>query len=348
MPLHLLSLPLEIQYQIYSYLLVSPSKHVTTLPPGPWIFSILPWDMRQEITLESHTGARSLDLSLLRVSKQLNRECKELLWGRNTFVYRPFEVYRHTDSALEKGLGPLAGARHIAMHVDMTIGNLDIEAVAGALEALGSWAKSGSLEEVIIIVVNERCKPFQERDPVVETKMAYKASLEKVIRFRTGNSFENPGGVHAPEQAKECFQGYLSVFRDARDGCLADLKRKMIVNTNFGKLSSQGQHKYLRDAFMDPNELMMELNEAFGGELWVDGRLCFTDGKEIREAFQACLIHDSPAALEIERADLVVTTQDKGVSRTPKVIEIPSRGTTGRTPWGELLQVQASVLDVVE
>ena len=304
--------------------------------------------MRQEITLESHTGSRSLDLSLLLVSKQLNRECKDLLWGRNTVVYKPFEVYRHTDCVLGKGLGPLAAARRVAMRVDMTIGGLDIKAVAGALEALGSWSKSGSLEEVTIIVVNERRKPFKERDQIIEEEMAFKASLEKVIRFRTGSSLEGARGVNAPEKAKGCFQGYLSALRDARDGCLADLKRKMIVNTNFGSLPSQEQHKYLREASMDPNELMMELNEALGGELWIDERLCFNDGEQVREAFKPYTNEGFPGALEVKGTDLVVAAQDDRISKIPKEIDSPSRGSGDRTPWGQLLEVHASVLDVVE
>jgi hypothetical protein len=306
--------------------------------------------MRQEITLESHTGARSLDLSLLRVSKNLNRECKDLLWGRNTFVYKPFEIDRHTDGVL-KSFGPLASVRRVAVHVDMTIGGRDIKAVAQALEALGSWSKSGSLREVIVIVVNERRKPFQERDPVVEKQMVHKASLEKVIRFRTGNPTTSSRGLQAieiSEQAKECFQSYLTVFRDARDGCLAGIGRKMIVNTNFGKLSSQGQHRYLREALMDPNELMLELNEAFGGELWIDERLSFKDGEQRRKGFQRSLDEDCPEAVDADIADLAITAQDKGTSTAPKTIHAPSDDIRARTPWGYLLEVQASVLDLVE
>lgn len=323
---------------------------MTTLPPGPWIFSIMPWDMRQEITLESHTGARSLDLSLLRVSKALNRECKDLLWGRNTFVYKPFEVFRHSEGASEKGLGPLACARRVAMHVDMTIGR-DIDAVVMGLEALGYWSKSASLEEVTVIVVNERSKPFQERDPTVEKEMAHKASLEKVIRFRTGNLLTHLRGLQAveiSERGKECFQEYLSAFRDARDGCLAGIKRKMVVNTNFGMLTSQGRYKYLKEAFMDPNLLMTELNEAFGGELWIDGRLCFRDGERMRKAFQVSMDEDFSEALEAHRADLAVTAHDEGISTLPKAINTSNHNIRARAPWGQMLEVQASVLDLVE
>ena len=314
MPLHLLTLPLEIRCQIFSYLLVSPSKHVITLPPGPWVFSILPWDMRQEITLESHTGARILELSLFRVSKQLNAECKELLWGRNTVVCNPFEVQRHTDGLSGKVLGPLVSARHVAMHVDMTIGGLHMEGIARALKVLGKWSKSGSLKEITLIVVNERRKPFRERDDKEEKFLGYRASLERMIRYRTGTD--------DIIQAQQCFQGYLSLFRDARDGCLADLRRKTVVNTNFDRLSSQDQRKYLREACMDPNCLMLELNEAFRGELWVDGTLSFKEGEQIRDAFQPSL--DNGHSQGIEGADLVVTAEDARTSKTPEPAETSS------------------------
>jgi hypothetical protein len=307
--------------------------------------------MRQEITLASQTGSRNLDLSLLRVSKQLNEECKELLWGRNTVFYKQFDVYRHTNHLSETGLGPLAAARRVALHVGMTIGGINTDTVAGALKALGSWSRAGSLEEVILIVVNERRKPFQERDIRTEQKMAYETSLERLIRLRTGKSSENLRGTSAydetPEQVKACFQRYLSVLRDARDGSLAHLKRKMIVNTNFEKMSSQGQHKYLREALIDPNELMMELNEAFGGELWIDGRLWFQDGEQVREAFEACHEEDCLEVMGPHGAHLVVS-QHEGVSKIPKEIDPPLRATPDRTPWGQLLEVHASVLDVVE
>ena len=351
MTLHLLSLPLEIRCQIFSYLLVSPSRFVTTLPPGPWKFSILPWDMRQEITLESQTGLRNLDMSLLRVSKQLNSECRDILWGRNTVVYTPFEVYRHTEHVLQ-GLGPLVAARRVAMNIDMTIGRSDVKTVAGALKALGKWSKSGSLEEVTIIVVNERRKPFEERDPQIEQRMVYKTSLERIIRFKTGNLMENLPGVpasEAPSQAKRCFEGQLSALRDARNDCLAHLKRKMIVNTNFGRLSAQGQQKYLREAFMDPNKLMKELNEALGGELWIDGKLCFRNGEQVMNAFQTYQGNGYQDSRETERTYLGINTEDPGLSKTTTTADTSIRNPLGRTvPWGQLLEQQASVLDLVE
>jgi len=207
------------------------------------------------------------------------------------------------------------------------------------------------LEEVTIIVVNERRKPFEERDPKTEQQMVYKASLERVIKFRTGKSTENLPGVpasEAPEEAKRRFKGYVSALRDARDGYLAHLKRKMVVNTNFGRLSSQGQQRYLREALMDPNELMMELNEALGGEIWIDGKPCYRDRKQIMNAFQSCQEDDRSDSPETEGADLVIATQDQGISTLPKSIDAPRRDIPGRTPWGQLLEEQASVLDVVE
>ena len=323
---------------------------MTTLPPGPWLFSIMPWDMRQEITLQSHTGSPTLDLSLLRVSKQLNRECKEVLW-RNTVVYRPFEVYRHTNCISETRSGPLSAMRRVAIQIDMPIGPLDVDGFAWALKSLGNWSKYGSLEEVTIIVVNERRKPFEERDPKTEQQMAYKASLERVIRFRTGRSTENLPGIpasEAPEEAKRRFKGYLSALRDARDGCLSHLRRKIVVNTNFGRLLSHGQQRYLREALMDPNELMMELNKVFGGELWIDGKPCYTGGKQIMKAFQAFHMDDHSDSQEAKGANLIFFGQDQGVSNMMKPVDIPEPHIPGRAPWGQLLEEQASVLDVVE
>ena len=240
------------------------------------------------------------------------------------------------------------------MHVDTTIGGRHIEAIAVALEALAKWSKLGSLEEVTLIVVNERRKPFRERDPDVEKQMAYKASLEKVIRSRTGNPLTSSRGLQAvelSEQAKACFQDYLSVFRDARNGCLADVKRSIVVNTNFGSLPTQGQHKYLKEALMHPNQLMMELDVAFGGQLWIDGRLCISDGEQIREAFKSPLDeHRCDEPLESERADSasLATHEDTAVSRKRTISAGRTLDVRSRTAWRQLLEVRASVLDLVE
>ena len=307
--------------------------------------------MRQEVTLESHTGLRNLDMSLLLVSKQLNSECMDILWGCNTVVYTPFEVHRHTEHVLQ-GLGPLVAARRVAMNIDMTVGGYDIKTVAGALEALGKWSQSGSLEEVTIIVVNERRKPFEERDPKTEQRMVYKTSLERVIRFKTGKSTETRPGVspsEAPEHAKRCFQGYLSALRDARDGSLAHLRRKMVVNTNFGRLSAQGQQNYLREASMDPNELMKELNGALGGDLVVDGRLCYRNGEKIVDAFQTFQGISYQDLRETERTNFGNTEEDRAVSKANTVAETSDQNPFRRAVhWAQLLEQQASVFDLVE
>jgi hypothetical protein len=170
------------------------------------------------------------------------------------------------------------------------------------------------LEEVTIIVVNERRKPFEERDSQIEQRMVDKISLERAIRFKTGNLTENLPGVPAsesPSQAKRCFEGHLSALCDARDDCLAYPKREMIVNTNFGRISAQGQQKYLQESFMDPTKLIKELNEALGGELWIDGRLCFRNGEQVMNTFQTCQGNVCQDSRETERTYLGINAEDR-------------------------------------
>ena len=99
---------------------------------------------------------------------------------------------------------------------------------------------------------------------------------------------------------------------------------------------------------MDPNELMMELNKAFGGELWIDGKPCYTSGKQIMKAFQAFHMDDHSNLQEAKVANLVGFGKDQGVAIIMKPIDIPEPHIPGRAAWGQLPEEQASVLDVVE
>jgi len=120
-PLLLEQFPREIRDQIYTYVMAGPSGKVTLLP---WTVDV----------------ARSL--SLLRVSKQTQRECKEIVWRHNGLSVRPTTqlfLYLNTLAVLRA-----AYIEHVKMSLELLDGD-ELEWVNSALPAFSAWESLRSI-----------------------------------------------------------------------------------------------------------------------------------------------------------------------------------------------------------
>lgn len=64
---------------------------------------------------------------------------------------------------------------------------------------------------------------------------------------------------------------------------------RMAIHTGWPRFCHWGKQRWLRAMLLDSSgvqELLMEMHSAFGGSLYVDGRLCFKDHKQIVRDFE--------------------------------------------------------------
>jgi hypothetical protein len=82
-----------------------------------------------------------------------------------------------------------------------------------------------------------------------------------------------------PNAGEKLFHKYLDILRDSwgrYDGQWPGVERKLEL-----RMASLPEGRSNQ-----PREMVKELHNAFGGELWIDGRLCYKRGKEILQPFK--------------------------------------------------------------
>lgn len=82
----------------------------------------------------------------------------------------------------------------------------------------------------------------------------------------------------------ECIDGRW--YRAAHiSGQQARFQRKFVINTGWPRFSHEGKQRWIRDLLvnemMETDGLLERLNGTFGGEVYVNGALCFKDGRRI-------------------------------------------------------------------
>ncbi|KAK2624915.1 hypothetical protein QTJ16_005284 [Diplocarpon rosae] len=102
----------------------------------------------------------------------------------------------------------------------------------------------------------------------------------------------------------------LRRYGEALDGRLyrdSSTWTRMVVNTGWPRFCHWGKQRWLRQMLLDPNgvnELLLEIHNAFGGQLYVDGLLCFKDHTQILEAY-----HFDPRNGEIRIVPAALSTR---------------------------------------
>ncbi len=225
MPLLFLeAIPREIRDQIYTYALASRSGIVTL---SPWTLDV----------------AKSL--SLLRTCKQIQRECKDLIWHHNRLHLRPqTQLSQKFKDLLKHG-----HARRIRL-LKVTLELLDrdeLEWIASSARALGDWCRYGRLESITVVAEWDKPRDVQEFKEIQNLR-------------RYGESLDG------------------RLYRDSSTWT------RMIINTGWPRFCHWGKQRWLREMLLDPsgiNALLLEIHNVFGGQLYVDGLLCFEDHKQV-------------------------------------------------------------------
>jgi len=210
--------PREIRDQIYTYVLASPSGAVSL---SPWTVEV----------------ARSL--SLLRTCKQIQRECKAIIWGHNA-------LNLHFPTKLSQKLTRLALRNKRIQHIKVYLEILDhdeLEWVTASLQGLSSWTRTGSLASITIIAMKERPRTVEEFHEALSLRY-WGEVVDGRLYEESKNATEIVINTGWPRFSHWGKQNWL---------------RTMLLDPS------------------GVSELLNEMHESFGGELHLNGELAFKD-----------------------------------------------------------------------
>ena len=188
--------------------------------------------------------ARSL--SVLRTCKQIHRECKDIIWKHNRlYIREPSQLFQRF-----KNHSDLSHGRRI-QHIKICLELLDrdeLEWMRASLQALATWSQTGSLKSITLVTDSNRPCTVEE--------------FQEALVLR---------------ESGETIDGRL--YREVPTWT------KMFINTGWPRFSHWGKQSWLREMLLDPNgvnELVTEIHDYFGGELWINGSLSFKDRVMLR------------------------------------------------------------------
>lgn len=215
------SFPREIRDQIYTHILESP---VGSISLQPWTVEV----------------ARSL--SVLRVCKQMHRECKDIIWLHKGLLLRqPTEIYQKLSQ-----ISNVRRNRIRAFTIDLEVLDRDeLEWVTSGLRYLQDFPR---MEDITLQSAWESPRNLRE--------------FKEMMQLREG---------------KERLDGRL--FRTSRSTPFS-----VNYTTGWPPFSSWGKQRWAKRMLSDSSgldEALKALHDIFGGELWVNGVLCFKDKLQV-------------------------------------------------------------------
>ena len=183
--------------------------------------------------------ARSL--SILRTCKQIHRECKDIIWEHNKLnVQVPTQLLERFES--HSRLGYVRRIQHLKICLEL-LDRDELEWISASLKGLSVWMQTGSLKSITLITHSDRPRTVAEFQ-------------EALVLREMGETVDGRLYKEAPTWTE------------------------MFINTCWPRFSHWGKQSWLREMLLDPSgieELIREIHVYFGGELYVDGFLCFKD-----------------------------------------------------------------------
>ncbi|CZR69499.1 uncharacterized protein PAC_19399 [Phialocephala subalpina] len=229
--------------------------------PLPFL-EVFPREIRDQIytyALASNSGAVTLSpwtvevarsLSLLRTCKQIHRECKDIIWHHNRLDIREPTHLHRKFLALSKHRH-VRRIRQLKLCLEM-MDRDELEWVASSARGLAEWCRVGRLESIALVTDWEKPRDLEE--------------FKEVLNLR---------------KYGECLDGRF--YRDSSTWT------RMVVNTGWPRFSHWGKQRWLKEMLLDPSgldPLLGEIHEVFGGQLYVDGTLCFDDRVQVVKSIE--------------------------------------------------------------
>jgi hypothetical protein len=227
---------------------------ITTTMPTPFL-TAFPREIRDLILTyvlaNSHGHVRlypwtievARSLSILRTCKQIHREGKDLIWEHNKLNIREnTELFERLEKQATLGF-----ARRI-QHVKVCLELLDrdeLEWMVSSLRGFSAWIQTGRLKSITLVTDSARPRTMEEFQ-------------EALVLRQMGETVDGRLYKEAPTWTK------------------------MVINTGWPRFSHWGKQSWLREMLLDPigiDDLVRQIHNYFGGELYIDGSLCFKDWK---------------------------------------------------------------------
>jgi hypothetical protein len=222
-----------------------------TLP----FLEVFPREIRDQIyryVLESPSGKVTLtpwsvdvakSLTLLRTCRQIHQECKDIIWHDNQLKIRyPSQLSQkfHTLSLLPH----TQRIRHLRISLEL-LDSHELEWASSALKGLKEWSGLKTITLTAAWEKTQGIKEFQEELALRASGESLDGRLHRVL----GSSIHSPVDITT-----------------------------MKINTCWPPFTHWGKHNWLREMLLDSSRIksiLWEMHSMFGGELWVDGLLCY-------------------------------------------------------------------------
>ena len=200
-----------------------------------------------EVKLYPWTVDVARSLSILRTCKQIHRECKDMIWEHNKLNIRdPCQLFQRFNS--QSRLKHTKRIQHVKICLEL-LDRDELEWMRASLKALAVWSQTGSLKSITLVTDSDRPRTVEE--------------FQEALVLR---------------ESGETVDGRL--YRETLTWTM------MLLNTGWPRFSHWGKQSWLRAMLLDPSgieALVKEIHDSFGGELFINGTLCFKNRTMVRK-----------------------------------------------------------------
>jgi hypothetical protein len=278
MPSTLLTLPGEIRNYIYSYI-IAPTGRVCLHRHDSTHLFFTPYPTT------SFLQRPTLDLRLLQTCQQVYKECRALFWVENALHLSMNGPY---DELLPIHRRNLMERIH-RIELKFLLVPADIPAYILYFKQLGRWAEQGNLHEVVLAVAGMGTMS-QFGQILGARKMGTMSQVGQILRARKAQ----------PDQQRDTLIIFdmLRQGGEKTEGVLLVPRRKLDIRFGFQHTSAKVRQLWFKEhTANDCEDALRDLHEHLGGELYVDGELCYKDNKRIRETFKVWEVETALEAL---------------------------------------------------
>lgn len=253
-------LPRDIRTQIYSYVLAPTGriiiKGTSRIPTKATIHSYPALFPNAEISL-----------SLLQTCRQIYEEAKDVLWIDNILclpvsksiggVEAEDAMFRHNNPYLSRNIRILE-----LQFAPLSFDSVKVDRI---IQQLGEW-KSVALREVWFTISS------------MGTMSMFGVVVWRYILIMQGRTPHVGLNATLPDT--------LSLAGNKETGHLRHLRRRLNIELGIRHISNKARREWFEVHHpADCEETLKDLHQCLGGDVYIDGALCYKDGIRLRETF---------------------------------------------------------------
>lgn len=217
-------------------------------------------------------GEPYIDLSLFRTCRQIYEEAKDQVWKQNTFAFLGDEYSQEVKRRLGQRLAHVWTRSDFGIvHAYNNPSTVNVQLLSGTLELFRQWAvREGQLETVTVVVA-------EGKHPVLEL-LAMASDMPVFFEECLAVLRDDCGKWKALQLASD--SGARSQGQKQRTSKKRYVARRLELEIELGKGDDRIE--------LPPHTLRVleALHNAYGGEFWINKRLCFKDGKMASVPFE--------------------------------------------------------------